>query len=62
MLLLHRNVNLSYINVNISNFALREKKTNYVIKLSKILPSRKYVIKNVTFNRQAIPVFKTLNS
>lgn len=31
MLLLHRNVNLSYINVNISNFALREKKkTNYV--------------------------------
>lgn len=32
MLLLHRNVNLSYINVNISNFALREKKTIMLIK------------------------------
>lgn len=32
MLLLHRNVNLSYINVNISNFALRKKKTIMLIK------------------------------
>lgn len=31
MLLLHRNVNLSYINVNISNFALREKKKKTIM-------------------------------
>lgn len=35
MLLLHRNVNLSYINVNISNFALREKKKKKTIMLIK---------------------------